>query len=1237
VSHTSKTLQEAFIDALVKWQSQEQWQQLKKVEDNTVRQQIHYFIIRALAQYGNKELLKRELDEFISNYSPENNLEFSFYGSLAGIHPDKVKSLQGFFKPPSTESPDYISYKDTILNKFRMWIIAHTYEGNDKARKSLKDNFKARDSFWKSYFYYLCLAGDCLGKHLSDSQDDWLAEATEALTVLEKIEKKLEGERLFEFINVCRGEIPDSLYLLTKAILERYPERIEEWFKKIHALQDSKLWTFHYGINEYSEDYSFELNVYDKLSTIPECRKHLIGILRDCADKFKKLTHLKGETRSNHFLRLSTLASRCGYKNEANEWLKHGIQATLIYGFHKDITLFQLIDIMDMLNKHQPEKALERCSEILEMVDWMPALTDGRETHHLPSAIFRQVAKLNLKAALILLRQYSKLKAMWQSQDCMEILFEKIDDGDSELLWLLASYFVNSSTERGEYSSQTVKARNKIHEIIDKSSQAELLDEFKRRLDHFIRTNISPRLWPNLVSQYWALPDHYKVPPISEPTEPNPLNLKKDEFKLNGNQVKKEEIEALLSKSVDSYIETMIQLQEENDHFYEPEITGKALSHLISNETSTDELCKLKDHLNSEDRWTRSETFKILGDRFLDIGDTDNALECFEIAYINSTDWTRWIRQREPFVNIVKHDKQRAIRTVIEDAYQRITEYGGHSIPLSISAALDILGDVKSLEKVFNDYLTHVKELFHHIPLTDDYEWLKTFSDEKEDFNSLTISLIIDQLETPEIDHGNRLVDSLAEYCIKKPKVGLPIIFQRLKNVDGLLRHRLHILAYIISHRNPILLLPFADEVSSLLEFNNFQSKMMGLKILGALVQAGSINDQTKRKMEAVNRSYSKTIQHKTFRLFSLIPSPEFRAFTKYLTINLHERVEACSQIIGCKSDDLWAKIENELKKDKWNEKDEIKIFYDEWRDFSHPQGSPVIPFITTADLKVLAVLNEILDEVVEKSAFSEDQVEALWRILQPCDPDYNYSVIAPKPESIEPLRIKDKDEWFAELEKKDKTIERIKSKEEWITLFEKRQLAQDDPYHVPYRSYILMHSSLIRKGLICSYDDLDKEGFFVLMMKAYHKKEAITLSQAKEVVKKQTGRAKGDEPFLPIITWGDNAPFFKGYSDVLSLAGYLVTQYDLKFKGFDLYKEGELVVSYEVWNEGYEDNSYSRQSLSSGTRLQIRRNFLQQILDDYCMELCQSFFEKRQFYKKWHEEKPEEEHACSYFKILNS
>jgi nucleoside-triphosphatase THEP1 len=1235
---------EAYIDAIIRYQPVQYWEKIKKTNRYFSNQLIHYLLIRSIARsiryHSNyKEILKNEINEYISQFKSASNPELAFYAALSGLPNEVITSIIGNIALPPLDAPDPLFRNNPILHKYRMTFIVLGYKCKKESIEEIKKHLIKRESWWTSYFLYLLQVGECIGKYLSQRKDDWFNTAINSIDILAQI-KKAERERTAELIELCRDELIESLFWLTKAVGERYPEHLKEWFERLKSLQDSNLWTDQYGYGELIEDYTFELKIYEKLSSLKNCQRYIIELLKICDDKFKKSSLIKGSSRSEHFLRLALIAAHCGFMNEAKKWLQYGIKATLIYGYRKDMTLYQLIDILGLINKHKPELALERCAEILELVDWMPHLTDNAETRYFPKKIFEQVAKVNKTAALKLLSLYVKNKARWQMQDSLESLLEQIQEADPEILWTLTSVFVNDFSRDGRHFKQSINSKQQVIRIANQHGNTQIINKLKRDLDHFIRTNVPPRYWHELVSGYWQLQPKSLHEINHLPREKDTIEDQNKIYRLNNKSVIIQEIKEHLFKSFRDFKITIQKLKDENPNFYESALIEAALEfHInkVNKAEETSELLAIKDYIEKEITW-KEDLLRKLGDKFIGFGEVENGLKCFEIAYSNTIEFFRWKINKNDFTIIAEHDRRRAENLLINVCYQSLEKFSGYDLPSLVACAFDILGDIDKLNEVYLSYLKHTKELFEHLPKQNEYSWLKDYVSEKDDFNELAINFIVDELCSIEIDLGNRLIDACREFCLLKPEIVLPIFIKRLSNADELTRSRLLIIFYMIAYDSPNLLIPYAEEISKFLDLKHFQMKMTVMKTLQLIEQVNSIPESVKKRLKIAQQHFFPTICRQSYKMLDIQASNKFlNFFKKNVVKTIQLQIESCCKVLSINEDNVLAKIENMLKQTGWTEEKEREKLKDEWNGYIHPQGYPRVWIFQFFDLRVFNVFNQILDDIIENSSLASNEIEALWRILQPADPEYKLSSIKPKPNDIERLIVSNKDAWLSELHNTQGKVIPKQITNEWITIFEERILSQDEEYNVPYSSRLLLYSSLIKKGLSLSFEELEKECAKIFMLKKYDDNEFITLEQARDLIlnEKWTGILQQNSS-LPILIWKTNSPLFYGYHEVVSLPQYLIKQYALEYRNFELYTKNKCMVKYEVWQEGYVDETYSRELLSFGTRLLINKSLLENIFNDYNFELCQSISENRVYYSRIKKNPDEMNHSTNIIIIHN-
>ena len=125
------------------------------------------------------------------------------------------------------------------------------------------------------------------------------------------------------------------------------------------------------------------------------------------------------------------------------------------------------------------------------------------------------------------------------------------------------------------------------------------------------------------------------------------------------------------------------------------------------------------------------------------------------------------------------------------------------------------------------------------------------------------------------------------------------------------------------------------------------------------------------------------------------------------------------------------------------------------------------------------------------------------------------------------------------------------------------------------------------------------------------------------------------DEP-IPLIAEHENSLTFLGYLSVCTLASFIIKDFNLMFEGLNLIRNGEVVARYEAWQEGYQDECYTRDKLSFGVRLQVRQDLLIEICRCYHKILCIGINEKREYFKSIHRREPDERRYSRRFVLFH-
>jgi hypothetical protein len=142
-------------------------------------------------------------------------------------------------------------------------------------------------------------------------------------------------------------------------------------------------------------------------------------------------------------LRLARVHGRLGNEGAARAGWLAAARYLAAYGYHKDVTLFDLIESIPALARDEREGALERAQRLQPYATLVVEHTDGDETNYAPADWFRVVAPLapSLAAQMLArsLRRDGGVHHYWLEEGLNALLGEVAADGDPLLVCSLAA------------------------------------------------------------------------------------------------------------------------------------------------------------------------------------------------------------------------------------------------------------------------------------------------------------------------------------------------------------------------------------------------------------------------------------------------------------------------------------------------------------------------------------------------------------------------------------------------------------------------------------------------------------------------------------------------------------------------------------------------------------------------------------------------------------------------------
>ncbi|MCE5268429.1 MAG: hypothetical protein LLG00_11135 [Planctomycetaceae bacterium] len=1199
---------EAYLNGVVSSKPERFWQRVKRLEQPFSNKAIRYYLIRAVSEHKPLSMLAGEIDAYVQRFPDDRNIELAFLATMAQMPVALVQQVAGQFSMPKETVSDHDLRADLQhrTKEFAYWSVILGYTRDGDLARLLHTRLRGDNSVWAATLGHLLHIGQLLGAHRTNDSIDWFDTAIQSLERL-KTASHVPYERTPDALDAVRFILPDSLRWASEVVAERCPERVEEWVKALVDLRHSFIWTTHYGINEQVNDYSFEFPIWRGLTQVAAIRHNLRPVLVSCAESYAKASKLKGGSRGGHFLELSAITARCGFRDDAEQWLQEGVNGTLSYGYSKDTTLLNLADVLRRVNRHRPEKALARSAAILELIKWMPSVSDGRETQNFPQESFPVVLDADRPAGLDLLRFYYERFGRWQANECAKTYILSCNGGDPEYLWALASLL---------HPNESHKCRQHILGLqAVASSNTGSSVPWSERLAHYVATSMNPAIWPEDMKA-GALP---RAKPQPESAQEGWLSgIDRKPTYLDGVAVAENQVIELCKQSVGAMIETLDKLRSQNEHVSDYRILDATVPFHIDHARTDNELAQIETLVETRDVYARASYFARLGSRYIQTGNLSCGTALLEKAFRDSVSTAT---VESSIAALAKFDKGTARRVCIEGIRDSLeASYSGQSTPCIAAAACEVFGEIEDLDQVFDDFLIHCQELFRHLPNEDWFDWLKRYVSRERDENEQIVGILIDQLAEPEIELGRRLMGALCELCCAR-SAAMQVMAERVLQAEGLQQTRLLQVLHAVAYRQPESVRQNAQGLASLLELKNATVKLLVRDMLRAAFQGMEAPKEVADALAQVDRDYSSLFSNRTFGIVRVDPSLQFRELLDQATLHdFRRQLEGCCDVLSLDVDQMAGHLERRFTENGGSLDDEIEEYKDAWRGYVHPQGWPVKWIIPSFHVKITRLLGEVLDEILCKTRVHPRTVEVIWRILQPSDPLYLAGRPSARPSDIPSLVVTDEDQWIGELEAGEQRTVLPDFQREWVTVFEYRELAQAGTHDVDYKSKTQTSAALFRPEHLDAIHVTDAS--FEHKIVTRHPYESLTWNQFRHAIMDATHINPDDRSAVWPVTSTVRSPIAVfGFHSMASLCPYIIGDHALEFSNFDIRQTTDTVARYEVWREGWFSSDYCDEPLAFGCRLQVQAEFLRRVCMNYNRAFVIRTAETRECYESYKKE----------------
>ena len=1119
----------AFLEGYFLYRPVNGWHRLKGIKRLFPNHLVRHYILRLVARYRSESDLALELEDYLANTPHKENLEVAGLAVLAKLAIVRVTRLAGQVHIPS-RFPDEIrtGSLEKVFDHFKWSALVLGYENDIAAIDRAVDQIGQSNTVYSGFLRFLLKAGLCLGQAAAGRSSFPYDDALRALRELARAGTEREPHEM-DTLRACRPMLPEILFRLTTHIASKCAEHLDSWRDELLALRDKELWTSHWGLGESSVNYIFELRIWERLADVPGMSYRLLPILRDCADTYAKAEVLKAGQRCDHFLTLASIAARCNWRTDAEYWRNKGAACSLTYGYRKDVTLDYLNDVLELLSPHEPTQTLSRAAAILEMAQWMPAVSDNSGTKHFQQSVFRNVLNVNRRAGFALIRFFRDHAGRWKLLDCLEKFCTTLNEGDPEVVWALKDVFAPYFVEHGRNPKQVTRTTQHLRDLAIRLDPANATVWHERYIT-FIRTTLDPSWWPEDVWQYVETkegrsPRHARMPHGT--TMPPPA----DEFTLRGKPTSRLEIGHHLKESFDSYCTTVDQLRESTSYFYDRELVNPPLRLHIAQAKSLAEMQRLWEFARNAGDLVESESLQAIAHRLFEFHDSENGFRSLFLAYQRSNDYYPGSQPGHVYlVELCQRDRDRLVTFLTErciSGFER--DYGGYDLPRMIARYYAACGDLESLEKVFEDYLSHCEELFASLPKHDTYGWLRTFSGDGLNDSDEIVHFLIDLLGESEIDQSERLTRALVDLAKVRGDLVCRIACRRMKTAEPFLRERLEVLLDALASVCPEPLAPYLETLSPLLLEHHFRLRATLVEIIHRVSTIVTLSPSLIKAADEAERPYTSVISYPSRRFLHLEPSIGFTEFIKKGALfDFKTQVESASELLSIPPSTILAYVEQRLRESGWSEIDEEVRLREDWD--GNVWDSRVVWIVPRFHTLISEQLQKFLHEAMESGCYDKTVFEAIKNVVRGGDPDFIGRLPRTKPFDIPDVTPVDGQSWRNEIETPVGVVVETLRFNEWTTVDEERLISTTDGQSKKFASSVRIRSLIINSALTDRPDSWPAIKNWSDAIPNLHPGENLTLKSA-QVRLRDAANAIADVSvgMIPLVSAHTNLQLFHG------------------------------------------------------------------------------------------------------------
>lgn len=1086
----------------------------------------------------------------------------------AGINNEIISKYLYRFDYNIELNPDNIRYGDGTrqLNLFRDYISICLYCSEKNKLDNLYSRF-IKGCDWLAFYYeinYELFIG-IYGKR----------DTNYFLEILEKLnnKKKFPHERIFESFDIIKKDLPNFLNILFKNI-NVTNDNIQTIKQKIINFFQSEIIDTHYGIGIVNVDFISIFEIIDSLIKIDKDFIPIEFFIKSLETKIYEDV-LETNERTAHYLRLSALSYRARFNVLGDEYFAKGIKSSNGYHNRKDVTLFNLIETLDLINKKIDNNTfLNYFYEIAKCSNWLFTITDHKETRHIRKDVFNSAFNHDFNFGLYLLKQYQKRISDWEISDCINYLVEHYNEQELILPYVLTQSIQNDSYSENNYQKR-FEARLKLFKKVSLSSNNNIKNWFYKSITKYLQCDIPLsndryiliEKFNNAITETGFLP--LKNLYIPKDKKNNRYEPRDEKYEYNGKSYLVKDLVNIAKENIDKYIELYTYTLNNQKSFSLRQALEEELNNIINRINNISDLDKIYSFMLYNEKVLTSrigDIFECFAYKYKDLGNKIKYIEALEKCFGSSIEYgfKYFTNVRMDILKIlIENDYDKTINYLLNISLDTILVYPYQGkvfqqfiIQILLNYSKGSL--IKDCIKIYDNFHNEILKEFAFLPHKEfsiNYDWIKAYKIGNNN-NDLLLDIIFN--EWSDYSYYKRLeyTHLISDLAITYPTIVIPKLFETISDKNYTLSHLSALVINHLSINNSNLLEQYEEKIEEkIINLKHFEINFMMIDSLN-YINSDRVNKLIKSLYYSNSDSFSILLSDEQ-------PSQEFiNKFMQYIPKAFTNYVKQVSKEINIQENTIYHDIEEILIADNIDYNLEINNHQNLYENYCSRGSNKFIPFEDNYGNLVYHALNMVLEQYLRDFGYGIDSHQNLHEILKIYDsrffnkyqlPNMDYNKTFPEENNISG--------WinFEDVKDNVKTIKLNDIDEDEIIIIDDYKTSND-----------LFHEQI--------------DSYF-----AYDKKE-------------------------PFLSCSFENIFNITTTNIFYLNPAIQNKYKLEaFNDIPNYKNSSgIQIKQELWQSGIEDNDMSFKFLAQGTKVTIKKEFLKQILENENCKLSIVKFMKR-------------------------